>query len=155
MIVNYWYVIAVVLAGLFGLWFALGQPGAPAGEEELASVSAELTSALLTGNPDRLSTLEQQCGLKPGGGTRALAERLQVQALELDPMPWLGPRVQQGRARVAVLGGAQPCVFAASFGCTWESTGKVTTTVHGPHVATHGVTGKRAVISDLKLTPSR
>ena len=155
MLASYWYVIALGLAALFGAWVALGQPGMPPDEEEQASVNVELTSALLEGEPDRLSQLEQQSGLKPGGGTRALSERFQLLGLELEPMPWLGPRVARGRARIAILGGAQPALYVASFGYAWESTGKVTTTVHGQHVSQHGVTGQRAVLSDLRFESAR
>lgn len=155
MLMSYWYVIAIVLAALFGAWIALGEPGKAPDEEAHRSVSAELTSVLLTGDPDRLSQLEQASGLKPGGGNRALNERLALRSLELEPMPWLGPRVARGRARIAILGGAQPALFAASFGYAWESTGTVKTTVHGQHVSTHGVSGKWPVLSELTFTPER
>jgi len=150
---SYWYVGAIAITALVVLWFALGQPGMPPGEEELASVTSELQSALLAGDPDRLSQLEQSCGLRPGGGTRALSERLALRAVELDALPWFGPRVAAGRASIVVLGSAKPCEFVASFDCSWNTTGEVRTTVHGPHVSTHGVTGKRAVIANLVITP--
>jgi hypothetical protein len=150
---SYWYIGAIAIAALVGLWFALGQPGAPPGEDELWSVRTELQSALLSGEPDRLSQLEQACGLRPGGGTRALSERLELRAVELDPTPWLGPRVNTGRATVVILGGSKPCELAATFVCSWKRTGDVQTTVHGPHVSTHGVTGKQAVIANLVMTP--
>jgi hypothetical protein len=149
---SYWYVGAIAIAALVGLWFALGQPGMPPDEDQLASVRSELQTALLTGEPDRLSQLEQACGLRPGGGTRALSERLELRAVELDPMPWIGPRANTGRATVVILGGPEPCEHSATFTCSWRTTGEVRSTVHGPHVSTHGVTGERAVIAELVIT---
>lgn len=148
---QYWYLPVIAACALFALWIALGKPGAAPDDDELASARTELESALLLGEPDRLSQLERSCGVEPRGGQRALAERYELQDVALQPMPWFGPRRSVGTARITLRDTPQPCAFKASFSYRWLATGEVKTTVHGAHVSTHGVTGTRAEISELRL----
>src|SRR5689334_13366684 len=110
-LVQYWYLPVIAACALLGVWFAMGKPGAAPDDDELASVRTELETALLTGDPDPLSQLEQRCGLSPRGGQRALSERYELADVALQPMPWSGSRRSTGTARVAIKDAGRSCVF--------------------------------------------
>jgi len=153
-LVQYWYVTAIVLPALVGLWVALDEPGAAPDADDRLSVQSELESALREDSA-KLAELVARCGDGTAGGSvEALRQpTLTVDAPELGSMPWVGPRRARGTARIALEKNGHTCRYEVGFEYAWQSTGSVKTTVHGPHVSAHGVTGRRAIISALQFTP--
>lgn len=148
-LIQHWYLAAIAVSALLVAWYWLDQPGMPPDEIDRASVLVELESALRHGDPSLARTLARRCGAYPESKMPGREPAFTLEGLEVEPMPWLGPRLARGSVRLELKTETKTCRMRGRFEYGWQSTGTTRTTTHGKHVSTSGVVGRKARLVGL------